>query len=944
MLRALRQIMDQPGVIPMRIGVNTGKVFTGDFGPPYRRAYRVFGDAINTAARVMSKADAGQILSTAIVLERSRTTFETAPIEPFQAKGKALLLHAFVVGQATGLRDEQPEETAMLGRNAELAAMHDVLDQVRLGEGWIVEISGAPGLGRTRLLHEFVEHVPDALVLHARCEEYESSTPYFPFRVPMRKVLGVDPRADTPEVEARLLEVLEHLDPSLVPWMPLLGILLGVDLSPTTETARLDEQFIRERLAEVTMQLLVSILAGTATLLAVEDVQYIDEASKDLLLRLSKAGAALRQLLVISHTDSSTVWVSPEQDLRSLAFTLLPLNERQMIEIVRRATYQAPLQAHVVEDIARRSVGNALFLFELLKTVRTTGSAEMLPDSVESVISGEIDRLSPNDRTILRYASVLGTTFDEALLRAAVEGDVDLDDDVWHRFEGLVEVGGDGGCKFRNTLVRDTAYEGLPYRRRRELHERVGEAIERLSGASTEEEVSTLALHYYEAQHHAKAWHYCFLAGNRAKAVAANIEAARFYERALSSARRLRHVSHDERASTWILLSEVQEAGGLFDEAFEALRRATRLLDADPVARATVYGNRSRARSRLGRFTQALRETTTGLRLVEQLESNEAIAVRANLHALRADIRLHQGHPRETIALAKAAVAEAMGSDTLEALARAYTALDGAHQMLGEPEKAVNELKALEIYKQLGNFRSLAMTELNLGVQAYSDGRWIEAVDWYRRARADCLDAGDRPRAALAGANLGELLVSQGAFDEAEAVLTEARHVLRAAGRTPFALFAETQLARLSVARGFPDDAVRALELLVEEAHGIGHAGIALEITIYYAEAMIAAGDHSTTLTVLENADTGPMGDEAALLAVPLARVRASCLMALGRDEEARACLVEALSGAERQGLLYEQLRIHLANVELAGQTGTEVEPGELLEITRLRQLLGLEV
>ena len=286
---------------------------------------------------------------------------------------------------------------------------------------------------------------------------------------------------------------------------------------------------------------------------------------------------------------------------------------------------------------------------------------------------------------------------------------------------------------------------------------------------------------------------------------------------------------------------------------------------------------------------------------------------------------------------------EATGSDALEALARAYTALDGAHQMLGEPEKAVNELKALEIYEQLGNFRSLAMTELNLGVQAYSDGRWNEAVDWYRRARADCLDAGDRPRAALAGANLGELLVSQGAFDEAETVLTEARHVLRAAGRRPFALFAETQLARLSVARGFPDEGVRALELLVEEAHGIGHAGIALEITIYYAEAIVAAGDPSTALTVLEAAATGSMSDEAALLAVPLARVRASCLMALARDEEARACLADALAGAERQGLLYEQLRLRQATVDLAGRTGIEVEPEELLEIERLRLLLGLD-
>ena len=80
------------------MGVNTGKVFAGDFGPPYRRAYRVFGDAINTAARVMSRAEPGQILATEVVLERSQTVFRTTPIEPFAAKGKALPIHASIVG------------------------------------------------------------------------------------------------------------------------------------------------------------------------------------------------------------------------------------------------------------------------------------------------------------------------------------------------------------------------------------------------------------------------------------------------------------------------------------------------------------------------------------------------------------------------------------------------------------------------------------------------------------------------------------------------------------------------------------------------------------------------------------------------------------------------------------------------------------------------------
>ncbi len=100
----------------MRVGVNTGKVFTGDFGPRYRRAYRVFGDAINTAARVMAKAEAGQILSTEIVLNRSRTLFETTSIEPFAAKGKAELVHASIVGPAIGQKEVRRDDLGLIGR------------------------------------------------------------------------------------------------------------------------------------------------------------------------------------------------------------------------------------------------------------------------------------------------------------------------------------------------------------------------------------------------------------------------------------------------------------------------------------------------------------------------------------------------------------------------------------------------------------------------------------------------------------------------------------------------------------------------------------------------------------------------------------------------------------------------------------------------------------
>src|SRR5262249_38569306 len=141
MLRALREVLEAPGRVPLRVGVNTGKVFAGDFGPPYRRAYRVFGDAVNTAARVMSRAEPGQILATEIVLERSRTLFETTPIAPFAAKGKSLPIEASIVGPVAGRR-ETGEPLPFAGRSAELHALLQVLEDARHGQAWSVDLCG----------------------------------------------------------------------------------------------------------------------------------------------------------------------------------------------------------------------------------------------------------------------------------------------------------------------------------------------------------------------------------------------------------------------------------------------------------------------------------------------------------------------------------------------------------------------------------------------------------------------------------------------------------------------------------------------------------------------------------------------------------------------------------------------------------------------------------
>ena len=159
----------------------------------------------------MSKADAGQILSTAIVLERSRTTFETTPIEPFRAKGKANLVHASVVGASHRRPGGQATETPLIGRNAELGALLEVLRRGRAGRtagssrsaaSRARAVAAGPGADRPR--------APTCAVLHAHCEEYESLTPYFPFRAPMFTVLGLEPSADSARGRGAAAEAVEQ--------------------------------------------------------------------------------------------------------------------------------------------------------------------------------------------------------------------------------------------------------------------------------------------------------------------------------------------------------------------------------------------------------------------------------------------------------------------------------------------------------------------------------------------------------------------------------------------------------------------------------------------------------------------------------------------------------------------------------------------------------------
>jgi class 3 adenylate cyclase/tetratricopeptide (TPR) repeat protein len=949
LLRTVRAVVDAGLPLPVRVGVSEGRVFAGQVGASFRRTYTVLGDTAALAARLMARSGEDEILVSREAFARGGERFAATDIEPFRVKGKADPVHAVVLGALSTGAAQAPQRSAdelpFVDRERERAILAASVGPVRMGFGTMVELVGEPGIGKSRLAEELRDNCSDMRQVGLRCEEYEASTPYFPFRPFLRSVLDVELNGGGAHNRAVLTERLVAVDETLAPWAPLLAGPLDVEVESTPEVDDLDPAFWRARLHGV-MGTLLGHLLDSPTLLVLDDVHWMDEASAELLRYLGTQLPTRPWLTCTTRRPEPGGFAAAEGTPPLPALTLrlepLPLEDARALAIA--AAGDRRLSEVELGALMERGAGNPLFLQELASAGEGTAEAEELPETVEALVATRIDQLAPGDRALLRWASVLGVSFSGALITDVLEDDplVAAASEAWTRLGQFVERDAEvaGAFRFRHALIRDAAYEGLSYKRRRELHGRVAHVIERRHGDRPQEVAELLSLHFYNAGRWSEAWTYSRMAGDLAREVYANVDAARFYERALETARRVRTLEQAELASTWRALGEVREAAGHYRRAIEALRSATRLYAGDPVTQAEIHEARALARIRLGSYSEALREVTAGLKRSATIEGPDARRVASSLLALRAQVYLQQGRPREAVAIAAAVVEEAEPFGPSYALARAYSVLDGGFLDLGEPEKAVNETRALEIYREIGAARSAAVIASNLGVQAYAEGRWHDATSYYTHSREELERLGDSTQAAFAGANLGEVLVSRGLFDDAQEILEEVRLTLRAAEHVTGSVFAETQLARLALRRGEVEAAIEDLIRLVEEAVSHGSASFGLEAWIYLAEAYVQRGDAQRALDVLAEAEH-TLGLESSPLAAHLARVRATALQLTGDPEAASEQIELALVIARRQRLLYEEEQTLRALADIADAQGQEAKAHEALdEAERLVQRL----
>ncbi|MBK5266254.1 MAG: tetratricopeptide repeat protein, partial [Acidimicrobiia bacterium] len=827
LLRVARKILDVKPRLEIRVGVNRGHVFAGDVGTSFRTTYTIMGDTVNLAARLMAAATPGSLYASPGVVDRSTTLFRTETPQPFSVKGKDKPVQAFELFEKIGTRPSTfNRELPFMGRESSFESLVTEMGLAAGGVGRSVTVTGDTGMGKTRILQELRSASPDSAWFTVRGEPHGKDNTYYALSDPLLALLGIE-RASQAEMADALASVIAKRVPDLVAFASLIGDVVGIEMEPTPETTEIEPRFRPDRTVDALVDLFEAILEG-AFVLAFDDGHWLDDATVALVKKLAAVADQHSWLVVAAARIDGSEFAPIGMEL-----PLEPLRPEDSKAIVVESTRKAPLRPADVESVVARAGGNPLFLSEIIKIVRETGQVSDLPESLDAVVSAQIDLLPPLTKQVMRYASVLGRSFPRSVLDEflAPEG-MELDEATRRDLNRYVEADGPDRWRFRHAVVHDIAYQGLSYRRRRQLHARAGEVIERLAGDDPESVAELLAAHFSEGGEYEKAWHYAVSAGDHARSRYELSEAVAQYRIAVDSGRRIDATMTEDLARILEALGDVCDTSGRYGEAERAYQNARDLLADDRPAQGRLMSKLGMIREKSGQLSGALRWFRRGLNLVEgDPNATESIV---DLSLAYGGIRFRQGRFNDTIEWCTAVLDR--GDLTDSQRAHALYLIVTAYAHVGSPEAVPAAQEAIRIYQRIGDLVGLGNVLNNLGIHSYYRGDWDDALDLWTRSEDARRRAGDLSGAAASVNNLAEVYSDQGKVVEAEEMFRRALYEWDSSGIRAGVGLALLNLGRALTRLGRLDEASTELDKGLQLFEEMGAKAYVFEGRVRQAE------------------------------------------------------------------------------------------------------------
>ena len=811
------RIDELDGVVRLRIGVNTGEVLVGALNAG--GDYTAMGDVVNTANRLQTAAQPGEVLvgaTTHAATERVVPYLERGVVP---AKGREEPVRAWLARPPTTAPGERPGRTVgpLVGRDAEVAVLGNVASTaLEADRAALLVLLGDAEMGKSRIIAETtasLERSRDAIVLEGRCVPYGEVNAWWPLADALRGALPADVGDPLEVVEPRLADLvastagpgrsMREIERTTAGLLQLFGFAEGRVRAEGTDRDR-----AREEATRCFVTFLEDLTATRPVVLWLSDLHWADPVVHELVG--TALGALARRPLVVIVTARRSLlerWQPPVGRFDTFALNLEALDAEatdDLIEALVRETGTPTMSAAAKVDLRERSGGNPLFLIELLallgeqRATNTVMTAELtaLPDTLRGLVAARLDNLGPAERAVVDDASVLGRRGKiEHLAEMArqVRGDAEIEPALGGlAARELMLVDGDG-WEFASDVTREVAYGMLTKSDRAKKHLGVAQWVEAARTGPVTDRVADLLAHHY---------------GRAAEL--------------LDDLGTVERLSDDvrERALHWI--DDVSARG----ERLRLLPAVDRLCtqglalagDGYEQVRLTLLLRRAGARSQAREITGAQEDAAAAALLADALGDDAARAAvqlvegeisqqRGDLDAARATFaeaarRFDEAGDTEGRAEAlralglsellagRTAEAEKTTSDALEAFrllgrpsGEAWALQNLAwisfvQGRIGEAEKRIDE--SLELFESVGNTGGTAWARGLQGFVRLAEGDLVGAETLHRSVLADAQASGDRWATAMMELLGAVVMLWTGRTEEAQRMATAALSLFRA--------------------------------------------------------------------------------------------------------------------------------------------------------------------